>query len=96
MQAAFKFALDHNLCISVAGTGHEYLNRHSCEDASGFFIRTSLMKDSKFNFNDKRGPAGTITLTPGLNWAQAHFRVSQVNRFITSGWAPDVVCNESP
>jgi len=43
IQTAVKFATNHNLCIMVAGTGHDFLNRHSCDN--GVFIRTSLMKN---------------------------------------------------
>ena len=29
VQIAVRFARKHNLCVAVAGTGHDYLNRHS-------------------------------------------------------------------
>ena len=29
---AVRFANKHNLCIMVAGTGHDFLNRHSCNN----------------------------------------------------------------
>ena len=37
----------------AAGTGHDYMGRHSCTDA--IFIRTSLLKDIKVDLEDKRG-----------------------------------------
>ena len=40
--ASVRFAMKHNLCIMVAGTGHDFLNRHSCND--GIFIRTTLLQ----------------------------------------------------
>ena len=39
-----RFATQHRLCIAVAGPGHDFLNRHTCGDAPGFMIRTSLLK----------------------------------------------------
>ena len=40
---AIKFARTHNLCVSVLGTGHDFLNRHDgCPD--GLLIRTTLLK----------------------------------------------------
>ena len=42
VQAAIAFARAHNLCIAVAGTGHDFQNRHSCD--SGLLIRTALFK----------------------------------------------------
>jgi hypothetical protein len=53
VQAAVLFALAHSLCIMVAGTGHDFLNRHSCED--GIFIRMTLMKDISFDLTDSNG-----------------------------------------
>ena len=41
-QQCVKFAVKHNLCVMVAGTGHDFLGRHSCDEA--IFIRTSLYK----------------------------------------------------
>jgi FAD/FMN-containing dehydrogenase len=53
VQTAVQFALTHNLCIMVAGTGHDFMNRHSCED--GIFIRMTLMKDINFDLDDSSG-----------------------------------------
>lgn len=35
VQAAVAFATSHRLPICVAGTGHDFLNRHSCNQVSG-------------------------------------------------------------
>lgn len=48
-----KFALKFNLCIMVAGTGHDYLGRHSCQD--GLFIRTSLLNQITWDLHDLKG-----------------------------------------
>jgi hypothetical protein len=37
--------------IMVAGTGHEFNNRHSYQD--GLFIRTALIKEVTFDHEDK-------------------------------------------
>ena len=29
VQAVVRFAAKHNICLAVAGTGHDFLNRHS-------------------------------------------------------------------
>ena len=38
--ASVRFAVKHNLCIMVAGTGHDFLNRHSCTMAYLFVLRS--------------------------------------------------------
>jgi hypothetical protein len=61
------------LCIAVAGTGHDYLNRHSCNDS--LFIRTNLMKDMSFDLNDtnKLGWSdGNAKFGPGIIISEAH------------------------
>lgn len=92
VQEAVKFATSHNLCIMVAGTGHDFMNRHSCED--GVFIRTALMKNMSFdNNNDKNFPNaadGNVELGPGTVLAEAHYHAAQEGRFISSGWASTV------
>lgn len=69
------------------------MDSHTCENYLGFFIRMSLMKSYTMKLNDQRGPAGTITLGPGMTWSEAQYAVSQQNRFVSSGWWPDVVSN---
>jgi hypothetical protein len=69
VQAAVQFSLAHNLCIMVAGTGHDFLNRHSCED--GIFIRMTLMKDMSFDLTD----------SSGFGWADGNVQLGQGNTF---------------
>jgi ribonuclease T2 len=91
VQTAVRFAREHNLCISVAGTGHEFLNRHSCED--GVFIRTSLLKDVTWDLTDSKGfghADGNVKLGAGLVWSEAHKTAADNNRFVASGWAATV------
>jgi hypothetical protein len=45
----------------VAGTGHDFINRHSCQE--GLFIRTALLKGAEFDLEDKKGyghPDGSV------------------------------------
>lgn len=75
----------------VAGTGHDFLNRHSCDN--GFFIRTPLIKDiawnldplNKFNVSDGYAKFGV-----GLTFNEIHNASAKVNRLISSGWASTV------
>jgi len=63
-QAALEFAKCHDLCVAVFSTGHDFLNRHSCN--GGVYIRTTLMKDKTVNLEDPRhADGGSITLGPG-------------------------------
>lgn len=75
----------------VAGTGHDFLNRHSCKD--GLFIRTTLIKDrtwtldaiNRFNWTD-----GFVKLGAGLVFSEIHDYAAQNNRFVASGFSPTV------
>eukprot|EP01137_Pigoraptor_chileana_P009455 Opistho-2@57753 len=91
VQAAVRFAVAHNLCIMVAGTGHDFLNRHSCD--GGVFIRTSLMKDIEWDLVDKKGfghPGGNVRFGPGIVFSEAHKSAADNKRVISSGWATTV------
>lgn len=73
VQASLQFALDHNLCVSIAGTGHDFLNRHSCED--GIFIRTTLLKNIEWDLKDSKGfgnPDGNVKFGAGIVFGEAH------------------------
>ena len=83
VQAAVKFAAKHNLCISVAGTGHDFMNRHGC-DGEGVLIRTTLLKDIEWNLT----PAGgSVKLGAGIVFSEAQKSASDRGRYISSGWA---------
>ena len=65
VQAAVNFAVKHNLCVAVASTGNDLLNRHSCSD--GIFIRLNLMKNIDWALTDARGfghTPGTVISDP--------------------------------
>ena len=55
----------------VAGTGHDFMNRHSCDN--GVFIRTALLKDISWDLTDSRGfgnADGNVQLGSGLVWGE--------------------------
>jgi len=88
VQRAVKFAKDHNLCIAVYGTGHDFLDRHSCVD--GVFIRTTLVKGIEFNEDDKRWKDGSVTVGAGHVWSEVHEATSKRGLYVSSGWAVTV------
>eukprot|EP00300_Choanocystis_sp_HF-7_P030281 c39075_g1_i1.p1 GENE.c39075_g1_i1~~c39075_g1_i1.p1 ORF type:complete len:578 (+),score=110.14 c39075_g1_i1:31-1764(+) len=91
VQVAVEFAVEHNLCIMVAGTGHDFLNRHSCAD--GLFIRTSLMKDIEWDLTDAKGfgnLAGSVKFGAGIVFSEAQESAANHGRFVASGWATTV------
>uniref|UniRef100_A0A6B2L472 FAD-binding PCMH-type domain-containing protein n=1 Tax=Arcella intermedia TaxID=1963864 RepID=A0A6B2L472_9EUKA len=76
-----QFASQHNLCLSVAGTGHDFLHRHSLDGS--LFVRTSLMKSVEWT-------SGGVVVGPGLTFAELHYAASKANRSLASGWATTV------
>jgi hypothetical protein len=58
----------------VAGTGHDFLNRHTCEN--GFFIRTTLLKDIEWDLNNTKGflhsKEGNVKFGAGIVFSEAH------------------------
>ena len=68
VQACVRFAVRHQLCVAVLGTGHDYVNRHSCEGPNSFLIRTTLLKGATWDLNDTRSlrsPAGSVQFGAG-------------------------------
>jgi ribonuclease T2 len=84
VQLAVKFARMHQLCVSVAGTGHDFLNRHSCNN--GIMIRTSLLKDMDWTLD------GVVKLGAGLTFSEVTHAGSlqEPSVFISTGWASTV------
>eukprot|EP00040_Diaphanoeca_grandis_P016456 m.84873 g.84873 ORF g.84873 m.84873 type:complete len:1140 (-) comp25818_c2_seq1:55-3474(-) len=93
LQVALQFAVDHSLCVMVAGTGHEYLNRHSCP-SGGVMIRTTAMQDQQFlprwDADPSGSPQGAFKFSPGLTFSGAHKFAADNNRVISSGWCVTV------
>jgi len=65
------------------GTGHDFLNRHSCNN--GLLIRTSLLKSKEWQPADN-----TIKVGSGLTLSEAHQFSYLQNRMVVSGWSPTV------
>lgn len=88
VQAAVNFASKHNLCVMVAGTGNDLLNRHSCKD--GFFIRLNLMKGAEWDLTDAKGfghTPGNVKFGPGMVFSEAQKSAADNKRVIASGWS---------
>eukprot|EP00128_Syssomonas_multiformis_P015447 Colp12_sorted_trinity150504_noHs@18271 len=89
VQKAVQFANKHNLCVSVAGTGHDFINRHSCPD--GVFIRTTLLKEKSWDLAPSAGaPHGKVRFGAGIVFSEAHKSAADNGRVISSGWATTV------
>jgi ribonuclease T2 len=87
VQAAIEFAHNHSLCVSVLGTGHDFLNRHSCA-TGGVLIRTTLMKGTEFEPNNTAH--GAFKFGPGLTFSECHKAAADHDRVVASGWASTV------
>ena len=88
---AVAFARKHNMCIMVAGTGHDFQNRHSCDNA--IFIRTALLKTIEVDLDTAFGygyEGGAMRFGAGLTFSEAHQAAAEHGRYISSGWASTV------
>ncbi|KAJ2935487.1 hypothetical protein H1R20_g1607, partial [Candolleomyces eurysporus] len=93
IQAAVRFAKEHNLKVVVQNTGHDYLGRST--GRNGFMIWTHLMKN--IEFHDAFAPEGgdgseqfeAVTLGAGVQWIEAYAAVGARNRFIVGGISQD-------
>eukprot|EP00937_MAST-01D_sp_MAST-1D-sp2_P004152 g4152.t1 len=89
---AVLFARRHNLCVSVLGTGHDFVNRHDgCPD--GLLIRTTLLKSIAFDLADARGfgwAGGSARLGSGLTFSEVARAASDRGRIVASGWTHSV------
>ena len=75
----------------VAGTGHDFIGRHTCKD--GLFIRTSLLNSISWDLTDSKGfghAEGNVKLGAGIVWSTAHKSAADNDRFVSSGWATTV------
>lgn len=94
---AVAFASHHNLRVCVAGTGHDFLNRHSCGHDS-LLIRTGLLKSMDWTvegdgvdaFGVGGTPSGFVRLGAGVNWGEAHQAAASRDRVLVSGHAATV------
>ena len=93
VQVAVRFARKHNLCVAVAGTGHDMLNRHSINN-NGLWIRTSFLKEIDVDVDDeKRGfghAEGNVLLGAGVVFDEALFALKDHNKMMPTGWCSTV------
>jgi ribonuclease T2 len=91
VQTLLSFAHKHELCVAVAGTGHDFLNRHSCDQ--GLMIRTAMLKGIQWDLEDARGLGhASVRLGAGLVFAEVMESGSRQrpSSYIASGWAQTV------
>lgn len=89
VQKLVQFAKAHNICIMVAATGLDQLNRHSCAGVDGLFIRTTLLKSISWDLRDSRGfghSAGNVRLGAGIVFAEVGASAAENNRVVASPW----------
>ncbi|KAI0635700.1 hypothetical protein C8Q77DRAFT_1099088 [Trametes polyzona] len=92
VQAAVKFAADHNLRLAVKNTGHDYLGRSNARGS--FVIWTHHLKNITMQSGFR--PAGAplyetydhvITLGAGVQWHEAYDAADANNRTMVGGIA---------
>jgi len=91
VQKAVRFAVEHNLCVAVAGTGHDFMGRHECKN--GLFIRTTLIKGMDFDTTDERGygwSQGNVRAGSGVVFSEIHKEAADRGLVVSSGWAVTV------
>lgn len=84
VQSLIRFARDHRLCVSVTGSGHDFLQRHSCN--SSLLIRTSLLRHPVVWGKDNE----TMTVSSSSTFSMLQFEASKRGRFVVSGWSSSV------
>ena len=70
------------------GTGHDFLNRHSC-NGEGILIRTTLLKGAVWDLNDSRGfgsPGGSVRVGAGMTFSELAYEARTNGRVVSQGW----------
>eukprot|EP00899_Mesostigma_viride_P028583 jgi/Mesvir1/890/Mv17454-RA.1 len=89
VQELMLFAVAHDLKVCVAGTGHDFLNRHSCNE--GILIRTIFLKGAEFDLTDARSLGSpSVRLGAGMVWGEVHKAAANMGKFVASGWVTTV------
>ncbi|KAF9262893.1 FAD-binding domain-containing protein [Marasmius fiardii PR-910] len=89
VQAAVKFAAQHNLRLVIKNTGHDFLGRSTARNA--FLLWTHHMKNITYSdaFVPVGGPMDTtykvLTLEAGVQWHEAYDAAEQNGRFVVGG-----------
>jgi len=91
VQAAVRFAKSHGLTVSVLGTGHDFMNRHSAP--GGMLIRTTLLKSQAWDESAAQAAAagsawteGSAKLGAGLTFSEVAQSAAKHGRVISQGW----------
>lgn len=87
VQQLVAFASTHNLCIAVAGTGSDWINRHTCDQ--GMMIRTALLKGVEW---DLAADEFSVKLGAGVVFSEvmASGAKQSPSVYVASGWAQTV------
>lgn len=91
IQTLLGFARAHDICVAVAGTGHDFLNRHSCDQ--GLLIRTALMKDIAWDHADSKGfGRPSVRVGAGLTFGEITYSgaAQTPSSYVSSGWMKTV------
>ena len=91
VQAAVRFAAKHSLCLAVAGTGHDFMNRHSCPaGVASLLLRTTLLKGIEWDRDDRRGlgagAGGSVRVGAGHTFSELAQEASAQGRILSQGW----------
>jgi ribonuclease T2 len=91
VQAAVRFAAKHSLCLAVAGTGHDFMNRHSCPGGvASLFLRTTLLKGIEWDLDDRRGlgagAGGSVRVGAGHTFSELAQEATAHGRILSQGW----------
>ena len=97
---AVRFAADHNLALSVYGTGHEFQDRNAGLAPNGLLIRTICLRTVNIDLSPDNvfgNPDGVIRLGSGMTWGTSKYRFKGVHeiaaengRVVVSGHAAEV------
>jgi ribonuclease T2 len=87
VQALLAFVREHDLAVCVAGTDHDFLNRHSCD---GVLIRMNLFKSIEFLDPVVDNGTGSVRVGAGVVFAELHAATANENVAVSSGWASTV------
>ena len=91
VQAVVRFAVAHKVCVSVAGTGSDYNNRHTCNN--GVMVRLSLMKDLAFDLEDVSGYGwadGNVRFGPGFVNTNLQYEAAARGRAVSTSFGAPV------
>ena len=87
------FARTHRLCVMVLSTGHDVMNRHSCDALdSAIAIRTIFLKSLEFVNDTQRVPGGglAVVMGAGVVTDEAQAFASTNGAYVSSAWMSTV------